>query len=695
MKDDEKTKEQLIAELQAMRQKIAVLTGREEDRRAAVDLLSEITRAFDDPKLIVGRWMWYFINGQVVFEQFVKRSSRPELKRHFVAEWEELVHPDDRDSLVQFLVSSRAGEIPAPILAFRTRDTPVGPKLLMISYRKQDNDTLTPVGGYLDLTSFLELFNKLGHVTEGANSWSDGLQGYTSEHLLFALQRDIVKTILKDCPEVMNVMDSFWTRISQWEREALIESNWSQIDHFLTAISHWGGAVFRIVDNKYETVTPALANLFGLQKEKIVGRSNQELFGPRNDGSFSGFHRPGQPLTKQLWKNHASSPMVMMVPQPLRYPDKYWGVIYHWEDMRDWISGTLRKEIGAAGESEAMQKAKELALKVAKFDTIVLLTGESGAGKDHLARYIHDNSHRSAGPYFPINCATIPEGLAESELFGYEKSGHSKAEEMKPGHLEEAEGGTIFLNEIGDLPLPIQAKLLTFLETKKFIRLGGTRSEEVTVNARFIVATNKDLDEAMRTQSFRRDLFYRLSPFPIRVPPLRERKADILALVQELLPKLQEKMGLQQVPEVALSNLYRLRDYDYDWPGNVRELMNVLERALVMGGGTKVDNISLVLPSDGDSPDAEKRLGEGTEPKSWEPPSSLAKLVRPHGDVRRRPKEPPREVLEDLKKKYIDGRKWSFQQLAEALMVDRSTVGKWFKRHGLLDPESDSDQRKK
>lgn len=235
--------------------------------------------------------------------------------------------------------------------------------------------------------------------------------------------------------------------------------------------------------------------------------------------------------------------------------------------------------------SKAMRSALRQARLVARGESGILLLGESGSGKDYLAKYIHDNSLRANGPYFAINCAAIPAELAESELFGYAKGAFTGAATRKRGLLELAEGGTLLLNEIGELPLPLQAKLLTFLDTKKFTRVGG--ESETSVNARIIAATNRDLEKEVEAGRFRKDLFYRLSVMLISVPPLRERLEDMPILVQHILEQLCRELQIHKMPVVDSATIHTLKQYD--WPGNVRELRNVLERALMLSGGKNID----------------------------------------------------------------------------------------------------------
>ena len=227
--------------------------------------------------------------------------------------------------------------------------------------------------------------------------------------------------------------------------------------------------------------------------------------------------------------------------------------------------------------SKAMQETFERLNKAAELDVTVLLLGETGAGKDYLARYLHDRSPRSGGPFFAVNCAALNPGLIESELFGHQKGAFTGAQARKRGLLELAEGGTLLLNEIGEMPVSAQAKLLTFLDTGSFTRIGGERN--VSPDSRIIAATNRNLHKAIEQGTFREDLYYRLSVVTITVPPLRERSEDLPALVNDLLHPLCRKMGLSKPPVIDIKAMESMMNYR--WPGNVRELRNVLERALM------------------------------------------------------------------------------------------------------------------
>src|SRR6185436_10389392 len=232
--------------------------------------------------------------------------------------------------------------------------------------------------------------------------------------------------------------------------------------------------------------------------------------------------------------------------------------------------------------------------KVARTNSTVLLLGESGTGKEVAARTIHERSTRSDGPFVPVNCAAITETLMESEIFGHEKGAFTGATASRRGRLELADGGTLFLDEIGELKLELQAKLLRVIQERRFERLGGTRTIEV--NVRWIAATNRNLDEMMAARTFREDLYHRLAVFPIRLPPLRERRRDLMPLAEALLARLASDLGR---PPLKLDEAARERITQGVWRGNVRELGNALERAAILAEGDVVrgDDLQVTIAS--------------------------------------------------------------------------------------------------
>src|SRR5262249_50104477 len=222
--------------------------------------------------------------------------------------------------------------------------------------------------------------------------------------------------------------------------------------------------------------------------------------------------------------------------------------------------------------------------RVAKTDATVLVTGETGTGKELIARAIHSASHRRDKPLIKVNCAALPSALIESELFGHEKGAFSGAISRRAGRFELAHGGTIFLDEIAEIPIDVQTRLLRVLQEREFERLGA--SDTIKVDVRVIAATNRDLVKTIREGKFREDLYYRLNVFPIPLPPLRERVDDVPLLVQYLVHKFAARIGVR-IDSVAKTTIERLASYS--WPGNIRELENILERAVILSNGPTLE----------------------------------------------------------------------------------------------------------
>lgn len=307
------------------------------------------------------------------------------------------------------------------------------------------------------------------------------------------------------------------------------------------------------------------------------------------------------------------------------------------------------------GMSPVMQEVYKTIGRVADSTATVLIRGESGTGKELVARAIHYNSYRKDYPFIKINCASIPENLLESELFGYEKGAFTGATARKPGKFELAHKGTIFLDEIGEMAPSIQAKLLRVLREMEFERVGGT--ELIKVDVRVIAATNKNLEESIERGEFREDLFYRLNVIEIKVPPLRERKEDIPQLVEHICRQCSKKYGKPVTgfsPE-ALEVLKR-----YDWPGNIRELKNICERAILMAGGPvlTVDDLPVNLYS---------RKGSF----NFRPGASLKEIVA----------EVEREVI----LKVLEEHNWNRSAAAQALKMNRSSFYVKLKELGIMD----------
>ncbi|MCL5021706.1 MAG: sigma-54 dependent transcriptional regulator [Bacteroidetes bacterium] len=241
----------------------------------------------------------------------------------------------------------------------------------------------------------------------------------------------------------------------------------------------------------------------------------------------------------------------------------------------------------------------EVALKVAPSDASVLITGPSGSGKELIAHLIHENSERLKKPFVALNCASIPDTLIESELFGHEKGAFTDAHSLKQGLAEIADGGTLFLDEVGDISYLVQPKLLRFIETGTFRRVGGT--SEMSVNVRIVSATNKDIEREVDEGKFREDLLYRLNVVHVEVPSLSQRQEDIPLLVEHFLQKKQRMHRAKKISREALKLLMT-----YDWPGNIRELENVIERAAILATGDEITPEFIALTSKSRSTDLRK-----------------------------------------------------------------------------------------
>lgn len=246
------------------------------------------------------------------------------------------------------------------------------------------------------------------------------------------------------------------------------------------------------------------------------------------------------------------------------------------------------------GSSPALETLLARLARAASTDASIMLLGESGVGKEVLARHIHDTSPRASKPFVAINMAAIPDNLIESELFGFEKGAFTDATEAKPGQFELAEGGTLFLDEIGEMPYPLQAKLLRVLQEREVRRLGAAKASKIDV--RIITATNANLDRHIKEGHFREDLYYRLGTIPLTVPPLRERREEILAIADVALERTCEQYGFEKK---IFSSSSRNALESYNWPGNIRELISVVERSAILSDGNSIEPDDLFLHSRG------------------------------------------------------------------------------------------------
>ncbi|MFC1836176.1 sigma 54-interacting transcriptional regulator [Thermodesulfobacteriota bacterium] len=347
------------------------------------------------------------------------------------------------------------------------------------------------------------------------------------------------------------------------------------------------------LDRRYTDVNPAMAELFEMTVSDLVGKTDDVLFGRPAAQHLEEVDTRvlrGESIEEEHTRIVNGRPITFLdVRIPMRSnKGEIVGLYGIARNITDRTRGRSAMTEAAASEypAPAMRSLLRTARTAARKRGNILILGESGSGKDYLARYLHDHSTRADSSFYALNCAAVPSELAESELFGHESGAFTGAKGRKRGLVELAEGGTLLLNEIGELPLQLQAKLLAFFDTKSFTRVGGERP--ISVDARILAATNRDLQAEMQAGRFRRDLYYRLHVLRLSVPPLRERIDDIPILVGEIMESLASEMQLSERPVVDQATVDRLMAYN--WPGNVRELRNVLERALMLweGGPLKV-----------------------------------------------------------------------------------------------------------
>ena len=365
-------------------------------------------------------------------------------------------------------------------------------------------------------------------------------------------------------------------------------------------------------DRRLLSVNHRASQLLGIPAAELVNHPVLELFAETPSGrsraeealraSFAGEDVAGREVVRRRRDGAALWVSVWM--RPLRGPDGRTHAVHSiWVDITDRVLAEaerarlqqqnlyLQEELKSVhnfeeivGRSPALLAVLENVRRVAATDATVLITGETGTGKELIARAIHSNSRRAARPLIKVNCAALPAGLVESELFGHEKGAFTGAIARRIGRFELADGGTLFLDEIGELPLETQAKLLRVLQEREIERVGG--GVAIPVDVRIIAATNRDLLKAVRDRTFREDLYYRLNVFPIPLPPLRDRAEDIPLLVRFLVERFSARTG-RRIEGVSQETMRRLAAYR--WPGNIRELENVIERAIILAAGPTLD----------------------------------------------------------------------------------------------------------
>ncbi|MDQ7784219.1 MAG: sigma 54-interacting transcriptional regulator [Desulfomonilaceae bacterium] len=401
-----------------------------------------------------------------------------------------------------------------------------------------------------------------------------------------ALQRanaDLERRVAERTVELYQVNENLIREIH--ERKSVENELRAREEMFRTVFEGAQDCIFIKDENlRYTHVNQALLDSLKMSTDQMLGKTDPEIFETACEGNTGDLELRvlgGQVVEAQHSLDIRGMTIVFhCVRVPMRdAQDNVWGICGIARELTQRKRNVNRTVDRALRyPSRVFKDCLEHVQLAAGTDSIVLFLGESGTGKDFLAAYLHAQSKRANGPFFTINCAALTSELAESELFGHESGAFTGANRRKKGLLELAEGGTLLLNEIGDLSPHLQSKLLTFLDTRSFTRVGGEKL--ITVNARLVGATNRDLAEEVSAGRFRADLYYRLNVLTIRIPPLRERKEDLPILVEDVAEDLAEQLGLKRTPTFDEEYLSTLQTHD--WPGNIRELRNLIERSLIL-----------------------------------------------------------------------------------------------------------------
>jgi transcriptional regulator with PAS, ATPase and Fis domain len=583
MNDERKTKAQLINELNQLRTRVKeweletnsfMNKGRETDWR-----LSFIAKHSD----LVGIWSYNLENGEfnVNPEWYEHLGYSAEQMEPNIETWERLIHPEDllpcRDSMKALL----SGEIEFASFQYRVLSSPDDWYQIhckgIISERNPEGEVLSAFGIFVDLSC-----------------WESAMWLYDEREALGKVLSELFTEMIASGTDVSHLKelwsDDFPLVVLGEELHSIY---WVLEEEYHSRLKRRS---FFVKDSsmRYVHVSPAFAELLGMTASQLLGRTDDQLFGvkeqriieklipPSRTGAVVGSVR----LRKVNGKRRLFIDCLSRVDIPNR-DDIYY--VRGFSEPSAEITDDLR--LVRVGEtpyvSDAMLKTLGMALLAAQSDEVVLLTGETGTGKDYLAKYIHENSRRSEKKFLKINCAAIPSELAESELFGHERGAFTSAFVEKKGLVELAEGGTLFLNEIGELPLPMQAKLLTFLDSGEFIRVGSEKKRKADV--RILAATNRDLETQVFEKRFREDLFHRLDVIRIVLPTLSERKEDIVILARQFLAELNAEYDEKR--DIDPKTIPLLEEYDYQ--GNVRQLKNLFRRARVFTKKQTIDAKSI------------------------------------------------------------------------------------------------------
>ena len=574
MTDQDKTKEDLIQELIELRQRLAKSENSASDRENPRGTLLGLPKGWGTGLIFIGgdcyrTWQ----PGTFAMDIDVESPQVPTIVDGdwdpFLSWFKEIIHPDD---MPQFLVGLDQ----------------------LVNGTQDSFQTRVRVQTWLGLLGSADFYLLVGQRDEQGKAVGIAgcyrildIQGLSEEtwRKIEELVRNRFEWLLKEDQELsdaLSLTDDQGRPVTNKEYEVAALCLCAALIEQLMRLGQAPPSFVKDRSMKYVWVSDSFAEGLGSSPHALYGKTDFEMFGSPSqeeedtagEALMSGAeYRPDVTRivdgVRTLFRDSLQPIRDPLIGQP-QWIIGITKLVHKAQQQDEWVS-----------KSPAMQSALINALAAAKSDSPVLLTGESGAGKDYLARPIHDESCRCGHPFFSINCAAIPAGLAESELFGHERGAFTGAFRRKRGLLELAAGGTLLLNEIGELDKKLQANLLTFLDNQTFTRVGGETT--VKTDVRLIAATNKDLEEAVSAGEFRGDLLYRINVIRIEVPPLRSRLEDLPFLLQRVLEDIFPRTRLDRLPEIDDACLRILSDYQ--WPGNIRELRNVLERAVVLSRG--------------------------------------------------------------------------------------------------------------
>jgi DNA-binding NtrC family response regulator/PAS domain-containing protein len=566
MNERDETIEKLKKELELLKEKVATYEEANSKRTACLSAFRKTWQELlEYSPLTDGLWVWNLSSGKVVFKTLVcgyqPGYSFVEWEIQHDGKWDEIVHPKFLKTVMRRLEGfiDRSGREESWV-CFRKRNEPdisIWLERVGVNYSK-DGTPVHVLGHYGDDT-ILDRFRIKKEELRGAEELYEAISMSYDVSLRVFWPR--IRELLKVRREYTRHSDFMAVRF---------RGLWRWLDFCMEFQTHESATFLKDSGMKYVWVSSAMCSLLQLPISEILGKTDAELFGEEytayQEIELEGSTRPT--FAREI--NIPGSGWVKFYMHVVYGPvsSVYYGIARRVAND----STDSQSHVKSPASQEFLNKVKQ----VAKVNTTLLLTGESGAGKDYWARHIHKNSHLAAGPFRQINCPGIPKHLAESELFGHEKGAFTGAVSGKRGLLEQANGGTLFLNEIGELSLEVQAKLLIFLDSQSFTRVGGT--SEVHASVRIIAATKRNLSKLVKEGLFREDLFHRLNVAHIRVPSLKERPEEIPILLEYFLQRYKEELGKPEFfpdPESVKEMI------DYDWPGNVRELSNITQRSLI------------------------------------------------------------------------------------------------------------------